>query len=65
MTISPPEREVKAVKIVVDRDPVPTSFEKWGKPGHFSRTLAKVQLQQHGYGISMPMLTTLTAHNRP
>ena len=41
MTISPPEREVKAVKIVVDRDPVPTSFEKWGKPGHFSRTLAK------------------------
>ena len=40
MTISPPEREVKAVKIVVDRDPVPTSFEKWGKPGHFSRTLA-------------------------
>ena len=32
MTISPPEREVKAVKIVVDRDPVPTSFEKWGNP---------------------------------
>jgi len=42
MTISPPEREVKAVKIVVDRDPVPTSFEKCGNPGHFSRTLAKV-----------------------
>ena len=41
MTISPPEREIKTVKIVVDRDPVPTSFEKWAKPGHFSRTLAK------------------------
>ena len=40
MTISPPEREAN-VKIVVDRDPVQTSFEKWGKPGHFSRTLAK------------------------
>jgi photosystem I P700 chlorophyll a apoprotein A1 len=41
MTISPPEREAKKVKIVVDRDPVETSFERWAKPGHFSRTLAK------------------------
>jgi photosystem I P700 chlorophyll a apoprotein A1 len=40
MTISPPEREAK-VKVVVDKDPVPTSTEKWGKPGHFDRTLAK------------------------
>jgi photosystem I P700 chlorophyll a apoprotein A1 len=40
MTISPPEREAK-VKVTVDKDPVPTSFEKWGKPGHFDRTLAK------------------------
>ncbi len=40
MTISPPEREAK-VKVAVDKDPVPTSFEKWGKPGHFDRTLAK------------------------
>ena len=40
MTISPPEREAK-VKVIVDKDPVPTSFEKWGKPGHFDRTLAK------------------------
>jgi photosystem I P700 chlorophyll a apoprotein A1 len=38
MTISPPEREAKKVKIVVDRDPVETSFEKWAKPGHFSRS---------------------------
>jgi photosystem I P700 chlorophyll a apoprotein A1 len=45
MTISPPEREAKS-KIVVDRDPVETSFEKWAKPGHFSRVLAKVQQQQ-------------------
>jgi len=41
MTISPPEREAKKVKIVVDRDPVETSFEKWAKPGHFSRSLGK------------------------
>jgi photosystem I P700 chlorophyll a apoprotein A1 len=40
MTISPPKREAK-VKVVVDRNPVPTSTEKWGKPGHFDRTLAK------------------------
>jgi len=40
MTISPPERETKA-KVTVDTNPVPTSFEKWGKPGHFDRTLAK------------------------
>jgi photosystem I P700 chlorophyll a apoprotein A1 len=40
MTISPPEREAKA-KVVVDTDPVPTSFEKWAKPGHFDRSLAK------------------------
>ena len=41
MTISPPERETKKVKIVVDRNPTETSFERWSKPGHFSRTLAK------------------------
>lgn len=40
MTTTPREREAN-VKVVVDRDPVPTSFEKWGKPGHFDRTLAK------------------------
>jgi photosystem I P700 chlorophyll a apoprotein A1 len=40
MTISPPEPGQK-VRVVVDRDPVPASFERWGKPGHFSRTLAK------------------------
>jgi photosystem I P700 chlorophyll a apoprotein A1 len=40
MTISPKERESK-VRVIVDKDPVPTSFEKWGQPGHFDRTLAK------------------------
>ncbi|MGB5973359.1 MAG: photosystem I core protein PsaA [Nodosilinea sp.] len=40
MTTTPREREAKA-KVVVDKDPVPTSFERWGKPGHFDRTLAK------------------------
>jgi len=40
MAVSPPEREAK-VKVTVDKDPVPTSFEKWGKPGHFDRTLAR------------------------
>lgn len=37
---SPPKGEAK-VKVAVDKDPVATSFEKWGKPGHFDRTLAK------------------------
>ena len=40
MTISPPEPEAK-VKVSVDSDPVPASFEKWGKPGHFNRSLSK------------------------
>ncbi len=29
MTISPPEREEKKARVIVDNDPVPTSFEKW------------------------------------
>ncbi|KAH0449914.1 hypothetical protein IEQ34_020606 [Dendrobium chrysotoxum] len=28
------------VKIVVDRNPIKTSFEEWARPGHFSRTIA-------------------------
>ncbi|MEM1254930.1 MAG: photosystem I core protein PsaA [Cyanobacteria bacterium P01_H01_bin.21] len=40
MTISPPEPGQK-VKVVVDNAPTPTTFERWGKPGHFSRTLAR------------------------
>ncbi|MEH2380813.1 MAG: photosystem I core protein PsaA [Nostoc sp.] len=41
MTISPPEREEKKARVIVDNDPVPTSFEAWAKPGHFDRTLAR------------------------
>uniref|UniRef100_A0A803MMK3 DNA-directed RNA polymerase n=1 Tax=Chenopodium quinoa TaxID=63459 RepID=A0A803MMK3_CHEQI len=37
MIIRSPEPEVK---ILVDRDPVKTSFEEWARPGHFSRTIA-------------------------
>ena len=33
--------EAKKVKVIVDKDSVATSFEKWAQPGHFSRTLAK------------------------
>ena len=40
MTISSQERDAK-VKVLVDRDVVDANFEKWAKPGHFSRTLAK------------------------
>jgi photosystem I P700 chlorophyll a apoprotein A1 len=29
------------VQVFVEKDAVETSFEKWAKPGHFSRTLAK------------------------
>jgi len=41
MTISSKEQEAKKVSVIVDKDPVSTSFEKWAQPGHFSRTLAK------------------------
>ena len=41
MAISSQEQEIKKVKVSVDKNPVSTSFEKWAKPGHFSRTLAK------------------------
>ena len=41
MAPSSKEQETKQVKVTVDRNPVATSFEKWAKPGHFSRTLAK------------------------
>ncbi|KAL0903036.1 hypothetical protein M5K25_028274 [Dendrobium thyrsiflorum] len=38
MIIRSPEPEVK---IVVERNPIKTSFEEWARPGHFSRTIAK------------------------
>jgi photosystem I P700 chlorophyll a apoprotein A1 len=41
MTITSPGRDAKKVKIVIDLNPVATNFEKWAKPGHFSRRLAK------------------------
>jgi len=41
MTASSKEQETTKVKVTVDKDPVSTSFEKWAKPGHFSRILAK------------------------
>jgi len=40
MTTTPQGQEGK-VRVVVDKDPVPTSFERWAKPGHFDRTLAR------------------------
>nr|YP_010851449.1 photosystem I P700 apoprotein A1 [Echinothamnion hookeri]WGH14291.1 photosystem I P700 apoprotein A1 [Echinothamnion hookeri] len=41
MTTSSTEQETNKVKVTVEKNPVATSFEKWAKPGHFSRTLAK------------------------
>jgi photosystem I P700 chlorophyll a apoprotein A1 len=38
MTVTP---EKAKVRVTVDRDVVPTSFEKWAQPGHFDRTLKK------------------------
>ncbi|PSP15972.1 MAG: photosystem I core protein PsaA [Cyanobacteria bacterium QS_8_64_29] len=40
MTNSPPEQEEK-VRVQVDKDPVPTSTEKFAKPGWFDRSLSK------------------------
>ena len=33
--------EIPEVEILIDRDPVKTSFEVWARPSHFSRTIAK------------------------
>lgn len=41
MTITPPEQSLKKVKVTFSSNPVETSFEKWAKPGHFSRLLSK------------------------
>ena len=44
MSTTPQEQEAKKLKkaqVLVDLDVVETSFEKWAKPGHFSRTLTK------------------------
>jgi photosystem I P700 chlorophyll a apoprotein A1 len=44
MSTTPQEQEalkIKKAQVLVDLDVVETSFEKWAKPGHFSRTLAK------------------------
>jgi len=34
-------RAITTTKVLVDTNPVATSFEKWAQPGHFSRALAK------------------------
>lgn len=41
MKASSKEQETKKVTVTVDKNPVVTSFEKWAKPGHFSKQLAK------------------------
>jgi len=61
MTISSQERDTKKVRVLVDRDVVDTNFEKWAKPGHFSRTLAKAQKPLRGFGIYMQMRMILIA----
>ena len=41
MTITPPKEKMKKVQVTFTSNPVETSFEKWAKPGHFSRLLSK------------------------
>ena len=41
MTLIPESKNFQKVQILVDRDPVETTFEKWAKPGHFSRSLSR------------------------
>ena len=41
MTINSQKSDFKRVEVIVDKNLVSTSFEKWSKPGHFSRILAK------------------------
>ena len=39
--VYPSEDNFRKVKVAVTKDVVETSFEKWSKPGHFSRSLSK------------------------
>nr|YP_009296364.1 photosystem I P700 chlorophyll a apoprotein A1 [Thorea hispida]AOM65299.1 photosystem I P700 chlorophyll a apoprotein A1 [Thorea hispida]ARX95861.1 photosystem I P700 chlorophyll a apoprotein A1 [Thorea hispida]UNJ79146.1 photosystem I P700 chlorophyll a apoprotein A1 [Thorea hispida] len=41
MALSSQEQETNKVVVTVDKNPIPTSFERWAQPGHFSRTLVK------------------------
>ena len=44
MVTTPQEQKalkIKKAQVLVDLDVVETSFDKWAKPGHFSRSLAK------------------------
>ena len=41
MTTSSTEQKIKKVEVIIDKDPVATSFEKWATPGHFAKNLAK------------------------
>lgn len=41
MTIINSEQSTRKVAVVVTKNNVETSFEKWSKPGHFSRLLSK------------------------
>nr|YP_009326893.1 photosystem I P700 chlorophyll a apoprotein A1 [Codium simulans]ANJ70804.1 photosystem I P700 chlorophyll a apoprotein A1 [Codium simulans] len=41
MTIRPKKILLKKVKILVEKTNIQTDFEKWAKPGHFSRALSK------------------------
>jgi hypothetical protein len=51
---------VQNVQVFVEKDAVETGFAKWAQPGHFSRTIRKVQKQQLGFGIYMLMYMILT-----
>ena len=41
MTVTPSQRDSQKVRVLVTNDANETSFEKWSKPGHFSRLLSK------------------------
>jgi photosystem I P700 chlorophyll a apoprotein A1 len=41
MTVTPSQRDLKKVRVLVSENANETSFEKWSKPGHFSRVLSK------------------------
>ncbi|MGV2391368.1 MAG UNVERIFIED_CONTAM: hypothetical protein LVR29_34455 [Microcystis novacekii LVE1205-3] len=42
---TPPKEAV--AKVIVDKDPVPTSFEKWGQPGHFDSHFSQMTQNHH------------------
>ena len=41
MTLRPQDVKIRKVQVLIEKNPVKTSFEKWAIPGHFSRSVTR------------------------